>query len=635
MLLKRIFQTLVFVFIASLVTGQNNGFIKGIAEDRISFTQNETNYKNRLLVDETSDGIQFVEIGNLEESQSNGRLNIQLPGISTRFTAEAFLVDFTSNEDYVWIGNILDDPRGGMIILTSEAGSVSGSITYQNKVYNIFPLKGNISMLVKQSDDHAECGYDCGTCGTKPPVYDPPVGNPSPIDSISCEFSECAAQIRILGVFDDATYDYINGNLAVFNSILATLNGAFAASRINHTAVMDVIHYNINFEGTNTNYVVNTTASDSYIKEQMEIYNADLVIYFTNQNIIGTNLGQANAIGADENNRHGFVKIKFALAPYYVFTHEIGHLLGAGHQGTEGCNDGWHVLSQTLPNGWQYSYYTIMDTAAPNIASYLNVPHDDRKRILNFSNPTVEFLGEPTGDEFEANNAGAISNYGCTVAALGEEINLSVAIHGPPTFCNSSEIYDVIINTFINEEGLEQGIGPYTYEWYMSFDGLFSSTNPGFYLGDSPTIQIPPNSGPVPNIPPCAAVFIKVIVTSSDGLEGYSIKRLNNCPCQDPDDTQFRYEQEEDFQVNESNHSLMVFPNPTENNFQLQTKVQKECNAQLYLKNIEGKIILEKNIGLFPNTNNYNVELKALPSGLYFLELLTNKSSQTTKIIIK
>lgn len=96
----------------------------------------------------------------------------------------------------------------------------------------------------------------------------------------------------------------------------------------------------------------------------------------------------------------------------YTFTHELGHTLGAGHDRAAGCT-GLFPYSCGYRNEGVTGWRTLMAYPCAGIGC---------PRILNFSNPEVSFLGEPTGlsgdSSVATDNARTITLAAPTVASF-------------------------------------------------------------------------------------------------------------------------------------------------------------------------------------------------------------------------
>ena len=88
---------------------------------------------------------------------------------------------------------------------------------------------------------------------------------------------------------------------------------------------------------------------------------------------------------------------------------------------------------------------------------------------------------------------------------------------------------------------------------------------------------------------------------------------------------------------NSFKESIVVFPNPVKNNrFNLQFNNIKTGNYCLNLYDLNGKIIMYKEIVIFENTRNIPVKLKnTLPSGIYTIVVDSNNKQYKTNLIIQ
>jgi len=88
---------------------------------------------------------------------------------------------------------------------------------------------------------------------------------------------------------------------------------------------------------------------------------------------------------------------------YRCFVHELGHVLGAGHNVEEGA----HGLYE---DSYGYHFPERITKQTPCVFGTMqDYECADDLRILHFSNPVVSFQGHPTGVAGRANNARAIN----------------------------------------------------------------------------------------------------------------------------------------------------------------------------------------------------------------------------------
>lgn len=83
----------------------------------------------------------------------------------------------------------------------------------------------------------------------------------------------------------------------------------------------------------------------------------------------------------------------------------------------------------------------------------------------------------------------------------------------------------------------------------------------------------------------------------------------------------------EDFEEN----SFSLFPNPVENQLQIQLGTLLSENAKIQLFNSLGKPIAE--YGMEPNQLLQNIPVEQLNAGLYFIQVKTSKGATTKKFI--
>ena len=77
--------------------------------------------------------------------------------------------------------------------------------------------------------------------------------------------------------------------------------------------------------------------------------------------------------------------------------------------------------------------------------------------------------------------------------------------------------------------------------------------------------------------------------------------------------------------------NFSIYPNPSEGVFNIKTRTNDSFNISVY--DVTGKHILEET-NIVPNNNNYKLDIGGYASGIYLLNLSTEKSKITKKLIL-
>jgi len=243
--------------------------------------------------------------------------------------------------------------------------------------------------------------------------------------------------------------------------------------------------------------------------------------------------------------------------------------------------------------------------------------------ILNYSNPSVLFAGNPTGlddnNQYPSNNAKQIRNTGCKISAYLEETDLNFTISIPN--CNAPIVFSANI---VSPPMGTPGYGPYTVSWYWNQTGIFNSNNLQF-LGTGQTITLLEH-------PSCPTYWIKCIIISADGVVVSRIQKIqmpNGCLCieRSPGITT---QNDQNAQVDP-----MVYPNPVFNDLLLiRYKTNDDSVLWVNVFDADGRRMYSGTAqkveqGLF------QLNTQGLSNGLHTLQLVSTAGTKSLKFIIQ
>ncbi len=323
--------------------------------------------------------------------------------------------DQNGNSGFIWRGTVLND-TGGQVTLVADGNNVTGMIRTGTEIYAVEPLGNGDHVLIridssKFPPDHP---VELGDGG-----IDFPANFNQPSNLISTNTTQRKAPltqtiINVLVAYTPsakAAYTNMNGlitlavdeaNQSYQNSLIPiTLNlvskyqnqynesGSFYTDlelfRINGDGVMDAVH------------------------SLRDTYSADVAVLIINNS---SACGLASSLMADSSTAFAIVHYDCAVG-YYSFAHEIGHLQGAHHDiaadSSTGpvCSSFDHGYVNTT-KGWR----TIM---AYNNSDCLG---GNCTRVQYWSNPSVNYMGDPTGVALQSNNARCLKQTRDTVAGF-------------------------------------------------------------------------------------------------------------------------------------------------------------------------------------------------------------------------
>lgn len=504
---------------------------------------------------------------------------------------------------------------------------MAGVIQTDAGSWSISPLRQNVSLLV-QTDEASIPGGDCHL-----PPGDPNNTSPSgSVDNCEDENNTCPAVIDVLLFITAPANRFIRDNVGAISSVVglyeSNVNLAFSRSAIPAKRVrFRWVKYTPNFNlSTTTSADLGSFSNDAVATDWLDnVYRADLGILLTNQGYVfggSPDYGLADIGEFDDpnlNHRHALVEVPVAIVPRSTLAHELSHLLGALHNRT---TNGGNSTRDICAHGWRFT--TGENDERRTI--HARTP-DGSRRILNFANPSVNFLGTPTGT-VENDNAKIIRNTGCMVSAY-KQGDLGAAISGPSLLCGVSGLVNGNYTSTIFPPSLGlPGVGPYQVTWWWNTTGTFSYSS-SEYLGAGTNINI--------GVLHCPEFFLHMRVTSADNQVVTDTRLIKAQLCTDCRQN-FRVQAPTGITAFDGpavKDRISLYPNPSNGVIYADISSAANCSAELTVFDGLGRsVYMAKDIPLEEGGNSITLPLTKLPEGIYRLHVsgMTHPLNQTFTI---
>ena len=490
--------------------GQVGGFITALNENSTQLSSEQRRILQHIRTLPYTRTAQLVQIGNLADVQRNGVLSFQIPGLAQTFTAQAVIVDYTDEKKYSWAGNITNLP-GAYVGLVAEQGTIAGFIQLPKHYYTLYPLGGKWCIL----QEHNPSGSEPISCLINNESHQ--AQEQQGDDPCEPNYNNCDAllDVLVLGT-PEAQSAFVSpwDAVALLGTAFLSLNWAFQNSDIpNKSARYHWVNFDFSFADPSDQSIVidrNNLIGNLNIQSLRDAYGADIVVLLADERYSGA-FGIAGQILTDSPNAFAIVEVPYLANPRWTFAHEIGHLLGGRHSTCDLLN-----VPLACDDTPVCSHGFIFDDVAGNkqqtIMALFDSDNPNDTRILNYSNPDIDFNGAATGDN-DHNNARVIRNHACEVANFKTRQSFDASIHTSGTFCemiNTGFIFNMYQANVTMPSAGNPGIGPYSYEWRWSESGIINASSPGTCLGNEELLFIP--------VYACPGFFLHLRVISSDGI---------------------------------------------------------------------------------------------------------------------
>lgn len=611
--------TLVLLMAAIKADAQTSTLFTPVYLTDAQLTSGQLSVKQKYQNSSFTKSLQLVQVGNLPQIQQNGILPLYIPGNSRMYEFKAKYVESPAGGDFVWMGELIardtcgeeiieDACYSGYLRVLKTGDRVFGELQIDTTYYSIKYLGDGLEALVELDGEAfiPPSGSDCVT--------------PEEPSSMRVFNTQTAAAdrnnicpVKVAVLYTQAALDDHPDILDIIHLSISSANQAFRNSDIKNTeltislAGTQLLTTSQFSEGNDLRADVFSLLSNTTVTAARASMHADLVFVFTSggytqgSGIVAT-FGDFATSG---DSAFAIVEAAFANHPNYTFHHELGHLFGARHQDSENCFTNNDNSGLAYAHGYAFTkgvtccivwdnkkwYHTIVSACYDN---------GQRQKIPHYSNPDVKYKNKKTGTDDTNNNARVLRGAACRIASYDVSDNPWVFIEGYEKICPGElAIFNGIV---------ENVPGPYSYEWYVSYDG-FSWGNPISY--DAWVQILLPSQ-------PGSMVFIRLVAGNINGpmIETHKAVEIMSTTGEQCSRSTPEGQPATDVSL------LEVFPNPTSTD-KLTLRWQGNSSGQntAFIFDAFGRLVGQTNRQVAEEENEMHLNVGHLPNGVYWLRL--------------
>jgi hypothetical protein len=566
--------------------------------------------KNYVLNSPRLGGIQFVQFAQADNVQQNGQIRLSIAGVNNNQQI-VFQVSNATFEDPTHYSIQGKSSLGSLTLYFTPEG-IGGTIDLVSRLFSIYPISETRGILFENrmtSTETTICKSDLdsqhsdesrnfceGDCGA------------AVLDLLLLISPEASTWLSTNFGWLAGWFLFVEGN----NMNTAFVNSAIPNKRVRVTTANltpDFTWSALTFVDNRIDADIASVSNSAAVLGLRNSFRADIVVVLTNNNYtgptsngqFGTIFGVANSLDPLSNNKACIAQVSSIGPVRYTLAHEVAHQFGCLHSNplSAGCPHG-----KNMANGRN----TIMANNA-----------NDNTRIQHYSNPSINFGGEATGNVGTRDNAQQIRAAFCesannnTIPTYSADFFQfgSICPGNPVTFI--SNVTSGLCENFLGY--LEPcGVAPYQYQWTISPFANFSWSQ---VVGSGPTLQINPI---------CPVFYMRLKVTSSDGLVT-TVTRMflcGNC-------FQGGSEERQSDPATPMS-SIQVMPNPASDEIKISASNAGEITG-VTCYNLQG-VKFDLPYSKVDDLNSVVVSVRSLKSGMYVFRVFGAGYEQSVKVIV-
>ncbi|MDX1440189.1 MAG: zinc-dependent metalloprotease [Rubricoccaceae bacterium] len=297
---------------------------------------------------------------------------------------------------FTWYGQ--PEPSGETSIFVVRGSMVTGTIRANSQLFFLRPLSGDLHALALM-DENAFIDHepDFAEVEARSAAFYQTRAGTSILDAIRAGNAQGGNMVYVIVGYTPMAASQVGDIDALILLAIAETNTGYSNSDIEpRAALAHKFETAQNGSGSFSTDVPRLIAtSDGWYDEihpLRDTYGADVGILMTRN--YGSSCGRASTILADDATEAFAGVAQDCATGYYTFAHEIGHLQGARHNPeTDPSSSPF-----TYGHGKYYAPGSWRTVMSYNCSSGCT-------RVLHWSNPDVDYLGEPTGDVTLRDNA--------------------------------------------------------------------------------------------------------------------------------------------------------------------------------------------------------------------------------------
>ncbi len=571
--------------------------------------------------------VQYVKIDDYTKCIEGDYLNFTIPNQPNLIKAKIKRSELSENGDYVCYARF--ENCYGEISLIKLKDKVFGSMSYQDNIYRIYGIGKGLSAILTLNDStiKGKCAL-VNESNTLEPIH--PFSQPEVI-------SPCLAvpDIRILCYYTDAADnkdpDVSQTAVQCINDFRNALDNSGVSMPVGIGFELKPLHNFVEQSGfieRDIDRFATTVQSDRVT------YHGDICVLLTDGNYdFGNTFGQVKdeKIPSEKATAFAIVEVEDAATPSrWVFTHELGHMFGGRHQG-----NGVASTARGMPFdvefglfGWGVKRFTtIMHTLDDTWLGTIGTL-GARRRVLQYSNPNINYFGVSTGNSSCCNVAQEIELNALRIAGFESDPLMFSA-----TIIGQSHIFQS--GTYYWEPNISCGNGPYRTKWdIMTPNGLTLWSRE---VADDGLFRL--DFYPFSTLSQYSSLTIRMTVQSSDNQTrvAYMLLTIDPLPMMmKPVDGNIKVQNTHANNLDSDIESVgAVFPNPTTVKINFDYILKRETNVKIAIVDSHGREV--KSYHLSNKSKGYNqqeLDISSLPTGIYMCRVITDNSFSTQKFSI-